>query len=124
MFLISAGMSLDIRIVGARPLLVCGAAAGMVLLKLMVVAPLSRAFGLSWTNGLHIGLLLGPGGEFAFVIVSPAMAERLLTPDAAPVGPVIASIHEKRASLQATIKAMAPGAEVRPLGRRRLCDRS
>jgi len=84
-FLISVGMSLDIRIVGAHPLLVSSAAAGMVLLKLMVVAPLGRAFGLSWTNGLHIGLLLGPGGEFAFVIVSAAMAERLLTPDAASV---------------------------------------
>jgi len=36
---------------------------------------------------------------------------------------VIASIHDKRAALQAGIKVMAPGAEVRMLGRRRLRDR-
>jgi CPA2 family monovalent cation:H+ antiporter-2 len=39
------------------------------------------------------------------------------------MGPVIASIHEKRAALQDAIKAMAPEAEVRTLGRRRLRDR-
>jgi monovalent cation:H+ antiporter-2, CPA2 family len=39
------------------------------------------------------------------------------------MGPVIASIHEQRAAQQAAIKAMAPGVEVRTLGRRRLRDR-
>jgi CPA2 family monovalent cation:H+ antiporter-2 len=38
------------------------------------------------------------------------------------MGPVIATIHEKRAEMQAQIKAMAPEAEIRPLGRRRLRD--
>ena len=37
-----------------------------------------------------------------------------------PMGPVIASIHDKRDQLQAAIKAMAPDAEVRMLGRRRM----
>ena len=84
-FLISVGMSLDVRTVGAHPLLVFGAAAGMVLLKLLVIAPLARTFGLTWLNGLHIGLLLGPGGEFAFVIVAVAIGEHLLRPDTAGV---------------------------------------
>jgi CPA2 family monovalent cation:H+ antiporter-2 len=39
-----------------------------------------------------------------------------------PMGPVIATIHERRAELQAEIKAMAPQANVRPRGRRRLRD--
>ena len=51
------------------------------------------------------------------------LSEAVLVDVGVPVGPVIASIHEKRASLQATIKAMAPDAEVRPLGGRRLRDR-
>jgi hypothetical protein len=38
------------------------------------------------------------------------------------MGPVIASIHQKREELQASIKAMAPRAEVREYGRRRLRD--
>lgn len=82
-FLISIGMSLDIRMLGAHPFLVLGAACGMVLLKLPVIAFLARAFGLTWANGLRVGLLLGPGGEFAFVIVAAAAGERLLAPDIA-----------------------------------------
>ena len=39
-----------------------------------------------------------------------------------PMGLVIATIHEKRAEMQALIRTMAPGAAVRPLGRRRLRD--
>ncbi len=82
-FLISVGMSLDIRTLGAHPLLVVGAAIGMVLLKMLVIVPLTRAFGLNWANCLRSGLLLGPGGEFAFVIVSVALGQHLLPPDAA-----------------------------------------
>jgi monovalent cation:H+ antiporter-2, CPA2 family len=82
-FLISVGMSLDIRTALADPLLVFGAASGMVLLKLLIVTPLTLAFGLNRANGLRTGLLLGPGGEFAFVIVSAASGEHLLAPDVA-----------------------------------------
>jgi monovalent cation:H+ antiporter-2, CPA2 family len=84
-FLISIGMSLDIRTVGAHPLLVLGSAGGMVLLKLAIVATLARSFGLNWANGLHTGLLLGPGGEFGFVVVSVAAGARMLPPDTAGV---------------------------------------
>ncbi|MDR3534226.1 MAG: cation:proton antiporter [Rhodopila sp.] len=84
-FLISIGMSLDVRMMGMHPLLVFGGVVGVVLLKLLVIAPLARTFGLNWANGLHSGLLLGPGGEFGFVIVSVAIGERLLAPDTAGV---------------------------------------
>ena len=42
MFLISIGMSLDIRTVGAQPLLVLGGAGCMLLLKLLVVTGLAK----------------------------------------------------------------------------------
>jgi CPA2 family monovalent cation:H+ antiporter-2 len=50
------------------------------------------------------------------------LSEAVLVDLGVPMGPVIATIHERRAELQAEIKAMAPQAEVRPLGRRRLRD--
>jgi CPA2 family monovalent cation:H+ antiporter-2 len=81
--LISVGMSLDIRTLGAHPLLVLGASGGVVVLKLLVTTPLARAFGVNWRNALRSALLLGPGGEFAFVIIAVALAEHLLTPEAA-----------------------------------------
>ena len=62
-FLISIGMSLDIRTLGAQPLLVLGGAGCMLLLKLLVVAGLARAFGLNWANSLHTALLLGQIGR-------------------------------------------------------------
>jgi len=84
-FLISIGMSLDIGTLGTQPLLVLGVVGCVVLLKLLVVTGLARAFGLNWAHSLHTGLLLGPGGEFAFVIVSVASGAYLLAPDAAQV---------------------------------------
>src|SRR5215472_2794947 len=84
-FLISIGMSLDVRILAALPLLALSTAACVVLLKLLVVVGLARAFGLNWAHSLHTGLLLGPGGEFAFVIVSVASGAYLLAPDASQV---------------------------------------
>jgi monovalent cation:H+ antiporter-2, CPA2 family len=84
-FLITIGMSLDIRTATAHPLLVLGGAGCVVVMKLVVVAGLARPFGLSWAHALHTGLLLGPGGEFAFVIVSVASGASLVAPDAAQV---------------------------------------
>jgi CPA2 family monovalent cation:H+ antiporter-2 len=85
-FLISIGMSLDIRTMVAHPALVFDGIIGVVALKLLVIAPLARAFGLNWENGLQAGLLLGPGGEFGFVIMSVAVSAHLLTPEiASPV---------------------------------------
>jgi CPA2 family monovalent cation:H+ antiporter-2 len=51
--------------------------------KSLIIAPLARAFGLSWANSLHTGLLLGPGGEFGFVIVSVAIGTQMLDPETA-----------------------------------------
>ncbi len=56
-------------------MLVFGGRHRLVLLKLLVIAALTRAFGLNWAHGLQTGLLLGPGGEFGFVIVSVAIGE-------------------------------------------------
>src|SRR5215813_3438557 len=82
-FLVSVGMTLDIRLLVANPLLVLGASGGMILMKGLVVTPLARTFGLNWRNALRMGLLLGPGGEFAFVIIAVALTEHLLASDAA-----------------------------------------
>ena len=87
-FLISIGMGLDIRIVGAAPWSRLRRHSGVPLLKLLIVVPLARAFGLKWAEGLHTGLLLGPGGEFGFVIVAAAIGERLLDPETASDGAV------------------------------------
>jgi CPA2 family monovalent cation:H+ antiporter-2 len=51
------------------------------------------------------------------------LSEAVLVDVGVAMGPVIASIHAKREALRAAIKATAPDAQVRTLGRRRLRDR-
>ncbi len=77
-FLISVGMSLDLAdIAGDASRVVLGGVV-LVALKLAIVACLARAFGLRWLTGLQAGLLLGPGGEFGFVVLNLAHAEGLV----------------------------------------------
>jgi CPA2 family monovalent cation:H+ antiporter-2 len=91
-FLISIGMSLDLRVVAANPVLVIGTACGVVVLKLLLVTPIARLFRLSWANALQIGLLLGPGGEFSFVIVTIAVTQSLLPKQVASLMLIVAAL--------------------------------
>ena len=63
--------------------------------------------------------MLGVAGARDAIEASLQLSEAVLVDVGVPMGPVIASIHDKRAALQETIKAMAPDVEVRRLGRRR-----
>jgi monovalent cation:proton antiporter-2 (CPA2) family protein len=83
LFFLSVGMLLDLRLIGERPLLIVGIAAGVVLTKSILISGLSRAFGCSWTMALRLGLLLSQAGEFGFVLFSQATAAQLITPEAA-----------------------------------------
>ncbi len=89
-FLISVGMSLDLAGIAAdAPRVVLGGIV-LVVVKLAIVACLARAFGLRWLTGLQAGLLLGPGGEFGFVILGLARAGGLIGADVARFPLVVA----------------------------------
>ncbi|HVZ07389.1 cation:proton antiporter [Rhodopila sp.] len=77
-FLISVGMGLHLPTLVAHPLMVAVAVVGLITLKALVIVPLGRLFGMSWRHGLRMGLLLGPGGEFAFVTMGLAEADGFL----------------------------------------------
>ena len=84
-FLISVGMTLNLPLAIAHPLVILVAAAGVVLVKFAIITPVTRAFTNGWAAALRTALLLGPGGEFAFVIVAAALADRLLPLEPASV---------------------------------------
>ncbi|MGC1407797.1 MAG: cation:proton antiporter [Acetobacteraceae bacterium] len=90
-FLISVGMSLDLADIAADASRVVLGGVVLVALKLAMVACLARAFGLRWLTGLQAGLLLGPGGEFGFVILNLAHAEGLIGADVVRFPLVIAA---------------------------------
>jgi CPA2 family monovalent cation:H+ antiporter-2 len=50
----------------------------LVAIKAMVITPLLRLSGLGWGRALEGGLLLGQGGEFAFIVIGYAIASKLL----------------------------------------------
>jgi CPA2 family monovalent cation:H+ antiporter-2 len=116
LFLMSIGMSLDLRTLSAHPAMVLGAAVGLVVLKSLIVGGLARCFRLSWTGGVEAGLLLGPGGEFGFVIVTVALAHQLLDDRTASLVLFVAALTMISTPLLSKLGArLAPRAAPRPI---------
>lgn len=80
LFFMTVGMNIDTRLVLEAPLLLGALVFGLVLLKALVVTLLLRIGGQSWARAFEGGLLLGQGGEFAFVAIGAAMASQVLEP--------------------------------------------
>lgn len=78
LFFMTVGMSMDTRQMLDAPLWLAAAVLGLVALKAAVVTPLLRIGGLAWGRALEGGLLLGQGGEFAFIVIGYATAGKLL----------------------------------------------
>ncbi|MEQ1713160.1 MAG: cation:proton antiporter, partial [Hyphomicrobium sp.] len=82
-FFFTVGMSIDVRVLARDPLLLVAAVLGIVILKAAVLVVLARVYKLSWPAAIETGLLLGPGGEFAFVAIGLALSLGLVRPDVA-----------------------------------------
>lgn len=72
LFFMSVGMGIDWRNVVSNPLVIAATVAGLWLLKAAVIAGLALLFGRRRSVAVETGLLLGQGGEFAFVILAAA----------------------------------------------------
>jgi CPA2 family monovalent cation:H+ antiporter-2 len=79
-FFFTVGMGIDARELGREPALLLAAVVGLVAVKAAVLILLGRLFRLSWPTAAETGLLLGPGGEFAFVGLGLALSLGLVTP--------------------------------------------
>lgn len=82
-FFFSVGMHIDLGFIWREPLLVIGAFIAMIVLKSVLLAPLCRLFGVPWAAGIETGLLLAPGGEFAFIGIGLATQVGLIAADVA-----------------------------------------
>ena len=114
-FLISIGMSLDLGRVVEQPVAVLGAAAGLVALKAAITAVLARLFGLRWTVGGPAGLLLGPGGEFSFVILAVAGTVGLLDDALAGFAFILAALTMAAIPLLSTLGTRLFGRRAAPI---------
>ena len=86
LFFVSVGAGLDLSVLTAHPAEVLALTAGFVVVKALALFPLARLFGAPSGVAAEIALLLGPGGEFAFVMIAAAVAGRIV---AGPDGQVL-----------------------------------
>ena len=82
-FFFTVGMNIDVRELLREPLALAGGIVGLIALKSIVIVVLAKLFRLSWPVAVEMGLLLGAGGEFAFVSLVLAAASGLTDPGTA-----------------------------------------
>jgi CPA2 family monovalent cation:H+ antiporter-2 len=89
-FFLTVGMGVNPAQLAARPLSILGIAVGLLAAKVAVVFLLARQFKLNGAAALETAIMIGPGGEFAFVLLNAAVAAKLL--GAEPANIVLAAV--------------------------------
>jgi len=79
-FFVGVGISLDLDAVAADPVGVFGLAALLTLLKAGLIFGMARLWGLNNRTAIETALVLGPAGEFAFVILGAGLVEGIASP--------------------------------------------
>src|SRR6185295_18037778 len=82
-FFFTVGMTIDLRELAREPLALFACVIGLIGLKGVLIAGLARIFRVPKPAAIETALLLGPGGEFAFVIIALATALQLVAPTTA-----------------------------------------
>lgn len=78
LFFMTVGMQMDVRQIVAAPLWLATAVIGLLAVKALVVTGLFHLGGLNWGRAIEGGLLLGQGGEFAFIVIGYATGLQLV----------------------------------------------
>ena len=129
-FFFTVGMAIDIRALLREPLLLAGAVAGLIAVKSLLIVGLARLFRLSWPVAVEMGLLLGAGGEFAFVglvlaagwnLIDHSTASFALTVTAVTMAliPLLSHFARRFASRLRAAGAAPSELMMRPTGRQR-----
>ncbi|MBL8832499.1 MAG: cation:proton antiporter [Rhodospirillales bacterium] len=83
LFFLSVGLDIDAGAIAGNAGWIFASAVGLLAIKGAIVFALARAFGFAPHAAVQMGLLLGHGGEFAFLVVGMALAAGLLPADTA-----------------------------------------
>jgi CPA2 family monovalent cation:H+ antiporter-2 len=80
-FFFTVGAGLDLSVIVDNPGWVLLGLAALLILKGVIVAGVVRAYGFSAVVAGRSAALLGPGGEFAFIVLGLAAASKIIEPD-------------------------------------------
>jgi monovalent cation:H+ antiporter-2, CPA2 family len=83
LFFLLVGLNLDLSLLSSQALTILLLALAFVAVKSVIVMALAIIFKLPKRSGLEAALLLGPGGEFAFVLLAAAKSAGLISQEAA-----------------------------------------
>ena len=78
LYFVSVGAEINPALILARPGLILGLAAALIAVKGLILVGLARGFRLPARVGVEMAMLLGPGGEFGFVMIGAALAGGLV----------------------------------------------
>ena len=78
LYFLSVGATINPAFILARPLLILGLVVTLTVAKGLTLFGLSRAFRMPSRSAAETSLLLGPGGEFGFVMIGAALAGGLI----------------------------------------------
>ncbi|HEY0599060.1 cation:proton antiporter [Brevundimonas sp.] len=79
-FFVGVGIGLDLDVVVADPVGVFGLAAALTAIKVALIYGAARLWGVKNKAAVETALVLGPAGEFAFVILGAGLVEGIASP--------------------------------------------
>ena len=83
LFFMSVGMQIDVREIIRSPIWIPLAVLSLFAVKTLVTGVIFRLGGFHWGRAVESGVLLGQGGEFAFIVAAYALGKKLIAPDVA-----------------------------------------
>ncbi len=89
-FFFSVGVGFDGMTLVHAPVQIISMVIGLVAVKALITAVLGRMLKLSWPAAIKSGFLIGPGGEFAFIVIGLAVTGKVLSAEAA--APILAVV--------------------------------
>ncbi len=81
LFFISVGASIDFNLLVSSPGLIAGLLTALIFIKFVILFILGRVFGLKGGQNTLFAFSLAQGGEFAFVLVSFSLENRVVSPE-------------------------------------------
>jgi monovalent cation:H+ antiporter-2, CPA2 family len=92
LFFLTVGMNIDFRELAREPLWLFASVVTLISVKSIVLIGLASIFRIPRSAAIETGLLLGPGGEFAFVGIGMAATLGLIKPDVSSFTLAVTSI--------------------------------
>ncbi|CAH8316447.1 unnamed protein product [Eruca vesicaria subsp. sativa] len=80
LFFMTVGMSIDPKLLLSNFPVVIGSLGLLIVGKTILVVIMGKLFGISIISAIRVGLLLAPGGEFAFVAFGEAVNQGIMSP--------------------------------------------